>query len=821
MTAPRTDDCYLAELTVYDPGIAGTRTLYYSTGAGFVTTPSDTPANTVFSPRISEPINVKRDVFASGATGGASRPSFGELVLINEDGALDALVDYAFDGRAIVVRVGPKGAAYPGGFTTVFSGTMEQPLVTMRTVNIRVRDRQYLLDVPLQATKYAGDNALPDGLEGVSDLVGKPKPICYGKVLNVAPPCVNTSKLIYQVNDGAIDSVDAVYDSGDVLGPGVNYASHTSGFGATQIRGFAFGAGLYVAVGESGKLFTSPDGITWTSRTSTFGASGIFGITFAAGIFVIVGELGKCATSSDGITWTSRTTVASATSVNIYCVAYSTAMSLFVLGRFDTGIAETSPDAITWTSRTTVSGFTMVGVTAFAGLFIGVGSMSSQQAIISSPDGITWTTRLTGTAGGVSGFTGVAASANLVVAVGSGGASNTATTATSVDGLNWISRSGAFGSGHDLQAIAYGTDRFIAVGPNGVVASSQNGENWVVRDGTTPLGASAFCWAVGFGNTSPEHVIGADAGALILGSAATYANSTDLLDDDLAPDAGTFIHCPSAGYFRLGSSPAGLVTADVTQGASAADRTAAQIATQLFTLAGLSSGDWSASDVTALDVANDAVLGYWSGTEETTIADVMDLVADSVGAWWGVDRTGVFRIKQFTVPSGSAVLTITANDLKKGLERRPTTDSDRGIPVYRVVLHYAKNGTIQTTDLAGGVSDDRRAVLALPSLTVVSTDTSVQTAHLLATQIEKDTLLTDATDAQDEADRLQAMFGTKRDRFELSIQLTSDTATLDLGDVVTLQHARYGLSAGKKFRVLGIDPKASAREMVLSIWGGV
>jgi hypothetical protein len=38
--------------------------------------------------------------------------------------------------------------------------------------------------------------------------------VCYGVVKNVPAPCVNTSKLIYQVNDGAVDSIDAVYDRG-------------------------------------------------------------------------------------------------------------------------------------------------------------------------------------------------------------------------------------------------------------------------------------------------------------------------------------------------------------------------------------------------------------------------------------------------------------------------------------------------------------------------------------------------------------------------------------------------------------------------------
>ncbi len=187
MTAPRSDDIYLAELTVYDPSIAATRVLRYATGKGFTTKPSETPANTFYDARIIQPVNVKRDIFAAGATGGASRPGFGDLILNNEDGVLDALIDYGCDGRSIVVLTGQQDAAYPSGFTTIFSGTMEQPLPNFHQVNIRVRDRQFETDIPLQSTKFAGTNTLPTGLEGVDDLKGKPKPIVYGKDGRRAP----------------------------------------------------------------------------------------------------------------------------------------------------------------------------------------------------------------------------------------------------------------------------------------------------------------------------------------------------------------------------------------------------------------------------------------------------------------------------------------------------------------------------------------------------------------------------------------------------------------------------------------------------------
>ena len=128
---------YLAELTAYDLVGATTTTLRYATGAGHVTGPSETPANTIYDARVSQPVNVARHCFRPGATSGQSVVGFGELVLENGDGLLDDLASaYALDGRAITIRRGTIGAAYPAGFTTVFVGVMEQvevsPILDLR-----------------------------------------------------------------------------------------------------------------------------------------------------------------------------------------------------------------------------------------------------------------------------------------------------------------------------------------------------------------------------------------------------------------------------------------------------------------------------------------------------------------------------------------------------------------------------------------------------------------------------------------------------------------------------------------------------------------
>lgn len=217
---------YLVEIKAATDSIGTETTLYFST-EGYVTSPSETPPNQFFENRVKQPALMRRDIYANGTTMGQSRVGYGEVVLVNNDGGLDYMLDYGFDGREIIIRYGDTDAAYPTEFTTILVGTMEQIELGWKEVVIRVRDRQAeLAQKQIQTTKYAGSNSLPNGLEGVEgDIEGRPKPITYGKVFNVTPVLVNTSRLIYQVNDGAISSVDQVYDRGLALTKGVDYTS--------------------------------------------------------------------------------------------------------------------------------------------------------------------------------------------------------------------------------------------------------------------------------------------------------------------------------------------------------------------------------------------------------------------------------------------------------------------------------------------------------------------------------------------------------------------------------------------------------------------
>ena len=293
--------------------------------------------------------------------------------------------------------------------------------------------------------------------------------------------------------------------------------------------------------------------------------------------------------------------------------------------------------------------------------------------------------------------------------------------------------------------------------------------------------------------------------------------ATSALLQAATPSAATYITCFAEGYFRLGSTPAGQITADVTQGANAAARTVAQILKQLALDAGLPSGEITAADATALDAAAAQVVGIYL-SDELNFMQAMDQIAASVGAWYGFDALGNLRMGQITTPSGPAVVTLYDYDILEGFERRPPKDN--GLPVWRVVLGHTKIWTTQPSDLAGAVTIPTRAYLAEEYRKSATEDAAIKTQWLLAGTVEEETLLTIAADAATEAARRLTLYKTRRDIFDVSVSLDLlTTNSLKLGDVVALQIARFGLDAGKNFRIIGIRLQLAAGTAQLTLWG--
>lgn len=223
---------FLAEITAYNLATLQTETLRFCTGSGFI---NDATGH-YYEPRIEQPCAMRRELFGNGQIGGSSRASYGELTLINIDGELDYLAGYAFDGRGIVLKAGDEYASY-ASFVTVLKATMQQAALEWERVSIRLRDRRSTLNKPVQALTFAGNNVLPAGVEGVADLKDVQKPLFYGRVANIAPVLVNTSRLIYQLTTGPLAEVINVFDKGAYLTRGTDYSNQADMFGNAPAPG--------------------------------------------------------------------------------------------------------------------------------------------------------------------------------------------------------------------------------------------------------------------------------------------------------------------------------------------------------------------------------------------------------------------------------------------------------------------------------------------------------------------------------------------------------------------------------------------------------
>jgi hypothetical protein len=193
---------------------------------GFMTLPSDTPANAYYEPRLSASPHFARSLFNTAqASFGASQSAPGNIVLENSDGGIDYLLtDYAFDGRPFTIRVGVIGTPF-STWTVTASGTLSDVSVSdTTTIGLVVNDRLQKLTLTQPRPTYGGTNVLPNGIDGTAnDLAGQYKPRVYGSPLNIAPKCVNTSLLIYQASDQANCSITAVYDNGVALTQDADY----------------------------------------------------------------------------------------------------------------------------------------------------------------------------------------------------------------------------------------------------------------------------------------------------------------------------------------------------------------------------------------------------------------------------------------------------------------------------------------------------------------------------------------------------------------------------------------------------------------------
>ena len=199
----------------------------YASTREFISQPTDQISNQPFFGTLQSSIQFDRTIVNGNGFGQATL-GWGELALINEDGGYDYLIaGYAADGRRAVIRIG-EGAVY-NNFFAVFDGIATGIKVEEDVLRVFIRDGTYKLEVPVQASSYGGNG----GLDGTSDLKGKRKPKAFGWCNNVTPALVNPTSKLFQVHDGRVQAISAVYNRGASVTFDQDYTTPIALIGAT------------------------------------------------------------------------------------------------------------------------------------------------------------------------------------------------------------------------------------------------------------------------------------------------------------------------------------------------------------------------------------------------------------------------------------------------------------------------------------------------------------------------------------------------------------------------------------------------------------
>jgi photosystem II stability/assembly factor-like uncharacterized protein len=182
----------------------------------------------------------------------------------------------------------------------------------------------------------------------------------------------------------------------------------------------------FIAVGQYGKILTSPDGQNWESR-ETNTQYDLTSIAYNGQQFVVVGDFGTILHSLDGLNWEN---FSQQEDMHFRCVAFGN--NRFVIGGQD-GVIMTSDNGLEWTRIDVNKDFTMNSIVWNDKQFLIVGNYG---IVLLSSDGLTWTEN----------------HANF----------------------RFIPNS-----------IIWDGNRYMAVGDRGLISTSMDGITWTIRDGIT------------------------------------------------------------------------------------------------------------------------------------------------------------------------------------------------------------------------------------------------------------------------------------------------------------------------------------------------
>lgn len=289
-------------------------------------------------------------------------------------------------------------------------------------------------------------------------------------------------------------------------------------------------------------------------------------------------------------------------------------------------------------------------------------------------------------------------------------------------------------------------------------------------------------------------------------------------DDSLAKD-----DVERGAYFRLGSTPSFPITCDITEGATAADRTAGQILSRMFTYAGAT---LNASSVATLDVDVDFQVQHSQSNSEITFDKVVTSVASSVSAFITDDLNGEFIVGQFQLPTvPEVVLDIDPSTLLgvPKIKEIVSRDKPRGIPIHKINLGYSQNYTVMANNQLTGIGEADITFVSEEFRVVTDEDLTIIEEFLTSPEFNIDTRIVLESEAQTQATFIFNLLNFKASLIQIRIPIEFGR-DLNLDDVIRLEGKVYRI-IGKLYKfprsAQGGSNTESGNAITFQAWGGI
>lgn len=281
--------------------------------------------------------------------------------------------------------------------------------------------------------------------------------------------------------------------------------------------------------------------------------------------------------------------------------------------------------------------------------------------------------------------------------------------------------------------------------------------------------------------------------------------------------AGHYVTQSSGGYFKLGSTPAGRITADVrgdNKGGyvNTIGGVVQRIVRNRLGLVSLSATEIDGGAFNRLDASIAGAVGVYI-PDRISGSSILDDLINPVLGYWTFDRSGILTCGVIDAPA----IETSSIDIKV-IEESGVQILEEITPCWRIKVGYMPIGVDQGTDeLAGAVSDADRAFLGSQYRFVTREDTSVYSQNPQAIERTFYTRLVNKSDAEAVLARLMIIYSVSRRK--LKVPLVGGMFRYFVGDTTKITYPRHRLSQGKRMLVTGIAEDAETNQTTLELWG--